>query len=120
LPKIMIVDDDRITVTLLKTLLELDGFDVVNVARGLQVPEKAMQEKPDIFMLDYNLHDTLGVEVVRKIRAIPEFVKTPIIVASGMNVEDECKKAGANEFLVKPLDTGKLSDTLKKLIEAPQ
>jgi hypothetical protein len=37
-----------------------------------------------------------------------------------MNVEDECRKAGANAFLVKPLDTGKLSDVLKKLIEAPQ
>jgi CheY-like chemotaxis protein len=120
LPKIMIVDDDRITVSLLQTLLELDGFEVVNVARGLQVPDKAVAEKPDIFMLDYNLNDVLGVEVVRKIRAIPDFAKTPIIVASGMNVEDECRKAGADAFLVKPLDTNKLSDTLKKLIEAPQ
>lgn len=117
--KIMIVDDDRITVTLLKTLLELDGFEVVNVARGLQVPEKALQEKPDLFMLDYNLNDTLGVDVVRKLRAMPEFAKTPILVASGMNVEDEVFKAGANAFLVKPLDTGKLTSTLTRLLEPP-
>jgi CheY-like chemotaxis protein len=118
--KIMIVDDDRITVSLLSTLLELDGFTVVNVARGMQVVEKALAEnpKPDIFMLDYNLNDTSGVEVIRRLRATPEFVKTPIVVASGMNVETEVFKAGANAFMVKPLETNKLSSTLKRLAGA--
>jgi DNA-binding response OmpR family regulator len=114
----MIVDDDRITVSLLKTLLELDGYEVVNISRGLQVLDKALQDKPDLIMLDYNLNDTSGIEVVRRLRAHQDFQKTPIIVASGMNVEAEVSKAGANAFMVKPLEPNKLSALIKKLIEA--
>jgi CheY-like chemotaxis protein len=117
LPKIMIVDDDRITVSLLQTLLELDGFEVVIVPRGLQVLEKALLEHPDIFMLDYNLSDTTGVEVVRILRATSEFAKTPIVIASGLNAEDEVLAAGANAFLIKPLDTELLSTTLLKFLK---
>ena len=51
MPKVMIVDDDRTTVSLLKTLLEMDGFDVVLVPRGSMVMEKATEEKPDVFLI---------------------------------------------------------------------
>ncbi len=113
----MIVDDDRIMVSLLQTLLELDGFDVVNVMRGLQVVDKARKEKPDLIMMDYHLADTSGLEVIRSLRGLPEFAGLPILVASGMNVETEVLKAGANEFMVKPMDTNKLASTLRRLID---
>jgi len=114
----MIVDDDRTTVTLLKTLLEMDGFDVVLVSRGAQVLEKAQQEKPDVFMLDYHLADMEGTTIVKNLRAESQFARTPIVVASGLNVEDEAKKAGANMFLTKPFEPGDLAGIFLKLIES--
>ncbi len=116
MPKVMIVDDDRTTVSLLKTLLEMDGFDVALVPRGGMVLEKAHQEKPDIFLLDYHLADMEGTTVIKNLRADPQFVKTPIVMSSGLNVEDEAKKAGANFFLVKPFEPANLSGLLLKLI----
>jgi CheY-like chemotaxis protein len=113
----MIVDDDRTTVTLLKTLLEMDGFDVVLVPRGGMVLEKARQERPDIFLLDYHLADMEGTAVTKSLRADPQFAKTPIVMSSGMNVEDEAKRAGANLFLVKPFEPGNLAGLLSKLLE---
>jgi DNA-binding response OmpR family regulator len=113
----MIVDDDRTTVTLLKTLLEMDGFDVALVARGGMVLDKAREEKPDIFMLDYHLADMEGTDVIKTLRADPQFAKTPIIMSSGLNVEDEAKRAGANMVLVKPFEPGNLAGIFNKLLE---
>jgi len=60
----MIVDDDRNTVKLLQTLLELDGFVVVVAGRGADVlPVRASQA--DLFLMDYHLADMDGVDVVR-------------------------------------------------------
>ena len=118
MPKVMIVDDDRTTVTLLKTLLELDGFDVTIVPRGGMVIDKARQEKPDIFLLDYHLADMEGTTVTQNLRADPMFANTPIVMASGLNVEDEAKKAGASMFLVKPFEPSSLAGIFNKLIAA--
>ena len=117
MPKVMIVDDDRTTVTLLKTLLEMDGFDVVLVPRGGMVLDKARQERPDIFILDFHLSDMDGTTITRNLRADPLFAKTPIVISSGLNVEDEAKRAGANVFLIKPFEPGALGGLLNKLLE---
>lgn len=112
----MIVDDDRTTVSLLQTLLEMDGFDVVIVPRGSMVLEQARQEMPDVFLIDYHLADMHGTDVVRQLRAVSQFAKTPVVMASGLNVEDEARAVGANMFLVKPFEPGKLADLLNSLI----
>lgn len=116
MPKVMIIDDDRTTVTLLQTLLELDGFDVATVGSGGEAMEAAIREKPDVFLMDYHLSDMEGVDVIRDLRATAEFAKTPIIMASGMNVEEEAKAAGANAFLVKPFEPDDLPKLFNELL----
>src|SRR3954468_7400874 len=81
LPKIMIVDDDRTTVSLLKTLLEMDGFDVVLVPRGAMVLDKAREENPDLFLVDYHLSDMEGTTVTKTLRADTQFATKPIVMA---------------------------------------
>ena len=117
MPKVMIVDDDRTTVSLLKTLLEMDGFEVVLVPRGAMVLEKALLEIPDIFLLDYHLADMEGTTVSQTLRADSHFATTPIVMSSGLNVESEAKSAGVNAFLVKPFDPSDLANILTKLLE---
>ena len=78
MPKVMIVDDDRNTVKLLQTLLELDGFVVVVAGRGADVIPAAEIAKPDLFLMDYHLADMDGVDVVRELRKHEIFAKTPI------------------------------------------
>jgi DNA-binding response OmpR family regulator len=113
---VMIVDDDRNTVRLLQTLLELDGFKVVVAGRGGDVLPVAEKSPPDLFMVDYHLSDMEGVDIIRQLRAHPAYAAKPIIMASGMNVEAEALAAGANLFLVKPFDPGALASLFNKLI----
>jgi DNA-binding response OmpR family regulator len=116
LTKVMIVDDDRNTVKLLQTLLELDGFEISVAPRGMDVMPVAEQSMPDIFLMDYHLADMDGVDVIRQLRAHPTFAKTPIIMTSGLDVEDEALEAGANKFIVKPFEPGDLPGLFNSLI----
>ncbi len=115
-PKVMIVDDDRITVNLLQTLLELDGFEVVMAADGATAFKMAQESEPDAFLVDYHLKDYAGTEFVQQLRADGRFDKLPIIMTSGLNREDEATACGANRFLIKPFDPGDLVDILWELL----
>lgn len=114
--KIMIVDDDRTTVKLLQTLLEMDGFSVAVAPRGQLALEMAHESMPDIFLIDQHLADMRGVDLVAELRADPVFAKTPMVMASGLNIEEEALQAGANLFIAKPFEPGKLADIFYGLI----
>ena len=114
--KVMIVDDDQTTLSLLETLLELDGFEVATVSRGGDVISRAEQFLPDIILMDYHLTDTQGVVILREIRKHDTLQNLPVIIASGMNVEDEVLEAGANQFLGKPFFPEDLAQIFSKFI----
>lgn len=114
--RVMLVDDDPTTVRLLQTLLELDGFEISVAGRGADVLALAEQAKPELFMIDYHLSDVDGVEVIRDLRQNSEFAQTPIVMTSGLDVEDEALEAGASTFLVKPFEPDELPALFNSLI----
>lgn len=118
--KVMIVDDDRTTVKLLQTLLELDGFVIEIAPRGGDVLPIADKFNPDVILMDYHLSDMDGVEVLREIRAGAldgKFKDLPIIMTSGLDVEEEVMSEGANAFLVKPFEPEDLPILFNKFIK---
>jgi DNA-binding response OmpR family regulator len=114
--KVMIVDDDRTMNLLLKTLLELDGFSVVLAPRGDQVLSVALAEQPDAILMDVHIAEVDGIVLLKQIRAHPTLKRLPVIMSSGMDVEIECRAAGADAFILKPYPPDQLSTTLKKVI----
>lgn len=100
--KIMLVDDDPITKTLLKTLLEMEGFSVFPWDLGTDVLQNVTDLEPDVVVMDVNLNGINGIDILRDIRADTNFQDIRVIMASGMNYKDECTRAGADNFLLKP------------------
>lgn len=115
--KVMIVDDDQTSVMLLRTLLELDGFEVSMAGRGADVLPIAERVIPDIFLMDYHLSDVDGVEVLRELRQHAQFKNTPVVIASGLDVGDEVLEAGANKFIIKPYEPDQLPILFNSLIQ---
>jgi DNA-binding response OmpR family regulator len=109
-PKLMIIDDDINSTMLLKTLLELDGFEVAIVLRANEAVAKASQFKPDGFLIDFHLDDRSGVDLVKELRQMKSFQVTPIIMASGRDVSDQAADAGADLFLIKPYEPEQLAE----------
>jgi two-component system, OmpR family, response regulator BaeR len=110
----MLVDDDRTLANLIKTLLELDGFAPCVVSQGNQVIPEITSQQPDAVVMDVHLHDRHGLDVLRDIRATYGMETLPVIMASGMDVEDQCMAAGASAFILKPFPPDQLIEVINK------
>ena len=66
--------------------------------------------------MDYHLSDMDGVDVLREIRQGGPFVDIPIIMTSGLDVEEEVMEAGASTFLVKPFEPDELPTLFNKYL----
>lgn len=118
MPKIFLAEDDETMVTLLETLLGIEGFETVSLdlADGNLLP-MLESDVPEILLLDVNLPGASGLDIVRKMRADSRFDETRVVMASGMSVKDECLASGADAFLLKPYMPDALIDILRKYSE---
>ncbi len=113
--KVLVIDDDPTMVTLLHTLLELEGYQVATVEDWADVAGAAMKANPDVVLMDYFLPGTDGGKVLMALRSTPEYEHLRIIMTSGMNREDECLEAGADAFFLKPYSPEHLLETIREL-----
>jgi DNA-binding response OmpR family regulator len=101
--KILLVEDDHIMVDLLKTVLGMEGYQVVAMLdkKGDIIPN-IKTEKPNLVIMDVFLGDRNGLDIIQLIRNEPELHNIKIIMVSGMEKKKECLEAGADAFLLKP------------------
>lgn len=112
--KILLAEDDRTMVSLLKTLLSMEGFQVITLAgETSDILEIVRREKPAIVLMDIFLGAENGIDILRKMRQMPDLTKMKVVMSSGMNLRDECLAAGANDFLLKPYMPDDLINILK-------
>lgn len=101
--KIMLVEDDPTMRSLLKTLLELEKFQVI-AKTDLQesnILALVLEEQPDVLIMDVNLRGTSGIHVLQQLRSTTT-TPTKILMVSGQDLKQECLNAGADGFLLKP------------------
>ena len=112
--KILLAEDDPTMVSLLKTLLKMEGFDVVALESDSDVPAAILREKPDVLFMDVHLGQQSGMDIVSSIRKTTELSGVRVVMTSGLNVKDECLSRGANHFLLKPFMPDDLLKVLKQ------
>lgn len=117
--KVMVIDDDPSMVSLLTTLLNLEGFIVRSPANhhleGLL--QAVLDERPQIALVDVNLAVGSGLDLVRGIRRDPEIMDTRILMSSGLNIRQECIEAGADDFILKPFMPDELISLIHNTIK---
>lgn len=110
--KVLLVDDDRTMQAILKTLLEIEQYQVVVWDGHSQLHTLIGQEQPDVVILDVYLRDLNGLDVIRQVRADTASQHVKVVMTSGMALKEECLAAGANAFLLKPYMPDELLDLL--------
>ncbi|MBC7226966.1 MAG: response regulator [Thermoflexales bacterium] len=100
--KIVIVDDDPHMSRLMRTLFELEGFEVVTAHRYQDILPTIQQARPDAILMDVRVQGQETLDLVRQIRREPDLTDTPVVMTSGMDYQRQCLEAGANCFLLKP------------------
>ena len=105
--KVLVVDDDKSMVNMLKDVLEMEGY-VVSTAFDGEQAIKQSQKQPDIILLDINLPKIDGIEVCERIRG---YVHCPILFLSA-RIEEKDRitglKVGGDDYIVKPFSIGEL------------
>lgn len=118
MPKVMIAEDDATMVSLLKTLLKMEGFETVVLNIDADVPQAIRSERPDVLLLDVHLSRQSGLEILDSIRKSSDIQNVRVVMSSGANVKEECMNHGANGFLLKPYMPDDLISLLKRNINA--
>lgn len=118
--KIMIIEDDQTMVSLLTILFEMDGYAVSAVAPTEPILERIREENPAIILMDVNLRAVDGLAILADIRLSSDLRDTPVIMSSGMNVEERCMAYGANAFLLKPYLPEELNSSIVHLLKNNQ
>lgn len=103
--KILIVDDEPMTVEMLSTFLGLIGHQSIGALSGRQTWDKLAYEHPDLILLDIMLPDDNGLDICRKLRANDQTKNLPIIMISAYSppMTKQATEAGANGYLSKPI-----------------
>ena len=113
MPKILLAEDDPTMVSLLSTLLKMEGIEVLALEASADVPAAVRKEKPDFVLMDVHIGKQNGLDILQTLRKDPENADVRIVMASGYNVKDQCLQRGANHFLLKPF----MPDDLLKLFK---
>ena len=114
--KVLLAEDDVTMVSLLKTLLKMEGYQVVALDAEDDVPAAVRREQPDVVLLDVHLFQQSGLEILANLRKANDTKNICIVMTSGMNVKDECLRRGANAFLLKPYMPDDLFEVLDRNI----
>ncbi|MCA2000936.1 MAG: response regulator [Chloroflexi bacterium] len=116
--KVLLAEDDLTMVSLLTTLLKMEGFNVIALRADDDVPAAVRRESPDVLLMDVHLSHQSGLDILDKIRASEETARTRVVMSSGSNVKEECLNRGANGFLMKPYMPDELITLLKQTIKS--
>jgi CheY-like chemotaxis protein len=118
MPIVMLAEDDETMVSLLRTLLGMEGYQVVALEMDQDISEAVKANKPDVLLLDVHLPTVNGLDVLDQLRSDPDTELVSVVMTSGLNLEAECMRHGANEFLLKPYMPDDLLGILKRNISS--
>lgn len=113
--KILVVDDDRLMLTLFTGILRREGYHAVDTARsGKEALEKVKEQRPDIVFLDIEMPELSGLDALKAIWEVG--IETKVIMVTATPTTENvmaAKAGGASGFLVKPLSPRKVTDAIE-------
>ncbi len=116
---IMTVDDSASLRQMVSFVLRGGGYDVVEAVDGLDALSKLKGQDLHLFLSDINMPKMDGIELTRKLRALPEYKFVPIVLLtteSHPEKKQEGKSAGATAWIVKPFSPDQLLAVVKKVV----
>jgi CheY-like chemotaxis protein len=114
-PPIIVADDDRDVRLMLRTLLELDGHEVIEARDGDEAWQLILQNEPWVVVADIQMPGLDGLQLCRKIRASKLSTDPKVIVyTAGMATPEDARNAGCDEYFLKTDPLPKLRDKVRQ------
>jgi two-component system chemotaxis response regulator CheY len=116
---ILAVDDSPSMRQMVSFTLKGAGYTVIEAADGQEALDKAKGHAIDLVLTDQNMPRMDGITLVKSLRALPNYTRTPMLILTTESSDEmkiKGKAAGATGWLVKPFDPNKLLEVIKKVI----
>ena len=121
--KVLLVEDTEDNRQMMRRLLEMSGYRVVEAINGVEAVKLASEEKPRIILMDLSLPLIDGLTATRRIRSLPGLSQVPIVAVSAHDTADfhsEALAAGCNAYVTKPIDYPELEEVVNRLLQRDQ
>jgi DNA-binding response OmpR family regulator len=118
--RIMVVDDDPDTVTILARYLQREGFATIEALSGLQCLRLINEHHVDVILLDLMMPEMDGFEVVRALKSNPATAEIPIIMVTArddIESRSEGMRVGISDFLAKPVFRKQLANRIRAQLD---
>ena len=116
-PIVLVVDNDEDMLFIIQHTLLDAGFDPIFSPNGINLMKIIIERKPDLVLMDISMDGLNGADLCREIKANPATAEMPVVMYSGnTNIQIVMKECGADGFLTKPFETGKLRKVLLDLL----
>jgi DNA-binding response OmpR family regulator len=119
-PKILIVEDEPELVQTVQDRLEMYEYQVMTAGNGKEGLEKAIEEKPDVVLLDVNMPTMDGFEMLETLRKHPESADCVVIMVTVRDGRDDIARAeacGVEDYVTKPFELGELVEKMERALE---
>ena len=116
---VLLVEDTEDNRQMMRRLLELSGYNVVEAINGKEAIEAASRLHPRIILMDLSLPFVDGLAATRRIRAMPGLDTVPIVAVSAHDTADfhnEALAAGCDAYITKPIDYSELEELIDRLL----
>ena len=119
--KVLVVDDSGLARRRVRSILEAEGYEVIEAEDGMSALERYFVAKPDLVMLDLVMKGMYGLDVLTKLREMDPAARVIVISADVQESSHEMvQQAGAAGFLMKPIDTEQVLSLVRSTLEAQQ
>lgn len=118
--RILLVDDDPLTLQMLSDILQASGFEILTACDGAEGLTRARAERPDLLIMDVMMPKLDGFKVARFLKSDRTYRHIPIIMLTaraGAGDAELSRQAGADCHLMKPVDPEALLKHAKRLLE---
>jgi CheY-like chemotaxis protein len=117
--KILIVEDNSDIRTMMATYLALNTYEVIEATNGYEAIEIALEQKPDVILMDIAMPVLNGLDSARAMRETEELAEVPILclTAFGDFYKERAKEAGCDDLMHKPIDFVKLEKILQEHLQ---
>jgi two-component system, cell cycle response regulator DivK len=119
-PRVLLVDDYPDAREMYSEYLEYSGYDVIEATNGMEALQRAVDDQPDIILMDLSLPVMDGWEATRRLKADERTAGIPVVALTGhalAGISEGAKKAGCDAFVTKPCLPEDLVHEIKRVLE---
>ncbi|WP_415920120.1 response regulator transcription factor [Tateyamaria sp. SN6-1] len=120
---VLLVEDEINIIEAIRFLLSREGWQVDTHGDGATAVDTVRDLRPDLLVLDYMLPGKSGMDILKELRADPEFASLPILMltARGQSRDrDEAERAGVSRFMTKPFSNLEVMTAVRDLVQLAQ